>query len=946
MRSNSWSPVFWLAIVCLCGSAAAARGQTAASASVTGTVRDVQGLIMPGVTVDIRNHATNQLSEAVTDERGQFRVLYLPVGDYHLSAQVSGFTTANVNLSLSIGDQIDLPIVLRPAGLVFVDTVVGDTPLVETRRTELAAAITPHEVDSLPLNGRNYLDLALLAPNVSRTNLRSTDRFAETSAIPGTGVSVSGQRNLNNNFVVDGLSANDDAADLAGMYLSQEVVREFEVVTSGGGAEFGRASSGTISVVTRSGTNRNAGRAYEFFRNDRFDAQNPLATRKDPLNQNQFGLTFGGPIVRDRTFWFGNLERTQQDRTGIVTIAPASVSAVNAALDAAGYRGPRITTGNFSTGYTGNNAFLRVDHQAASGPRLQLRYNVYHVTSANARNVGGLSDVSRGAALDDTDHTAAASYLTTRSSGMINEARMQVTHSRLGAPVNDIVGPAVTIAGAATFGTATSSPTGRDTDVIQAVDTVTVQHGAHLVKTGVDLLYNRIDILFPGPLQGSYTFASLAAFQRGTYSQYQQAFGVPSLLQSNPNLALFAQDEWRLRADLTVDLGLRYDLQWLPQPIALDANNLSPRIGAAYAPGNGKTVYRASGGIYFDRVPLRATSNAIQRDGTTYQTAVLSFGQAGAPVWPAVLPAFPAGVLVSITNINPNVQNQYNQQAAVQVERGLGSRLSAQAGYSYVRGHGILMSRNVNVPTLTAPQAAALGVANLGRPNSAYGNISQYDALGDAWFHGLTLSLETRRAAWGGVRVSYTLSKAEDDAGNAFFQTPQTQNDILADKGPSDNDQRHRLVVSGTLGDASTAPGADGSSRLRRALGGMQIGWVYSYGTALPFNIVTGADNNNDTTVNDRPAGVGRNAGRMPCFADLTRACGTATFDMRLSRALSLSATNRVELMLEGFNLFNRANVVNVNNTIGNGATTSATFQQVTAVGDMRQLQLGVRWNF
>jgi hypothetical protein len=261
-----------------------------------------------------------------------------------------------------------VPIVLKPAGLVFVDTVVGGAPLVETRRTELASAITPHEVDSLPLNGRNYLDLALLAPNVSRTNLRTTDRFAETSAIPGTGVSVSGQRNLNNNFVVDGLSANDDAADLAGMYLSQEVVREFEVVTSGGGAEFGRASSGTISVVTQSGSNRNSGRAYEFFRNDRFDAQNPLATRKDPLNQHQFGLTFGGPIVRDRTFWFGNLERTQQDRTGIVTIAPASVTAVNAALDAAGYRGPRIATGNFATGYREQRGRSRRHQTASASP--------------------------------------------------------------------------------------------------------------------------------------------------------------------------------------------------------------------------------------------------------------------------------------------------------------------------------------------------------------------------------------------------------------------------------------------------------------------------------------------------------------------------------------------------------------------------------------------------
>ena len=121
---------------------------------------------------------------------------------------------------------------------------------------------------------------------------------------------------------------------------------------------------------------------------------------------------------------------------------------------------------------------------------------------------------------------------------------------------------------------------------------------------------------------------------------------------------------------------------------------------------------------------------------------------------------------------------------------------------------------------------------------------------------------------------------------------------------------------------------------------------VYAYGTALPFNVVTGADNNNDTTVNDRPAGVGRNSARMPCFSDLARTCGTSTLDMRISRALTFSTSQRIELMLEGFNLFNRTNVVNVNNTIGNGPVPAATFQQVTAVGDMRQFQLGVRWSF
>ena len=161
-------------------------------------------------------------------------------------------------------------------------------------------------------------------------------------------------------------------------------------------------------------------------------------------------------------------------------------------------------------------------------------------------------------------------------------------------------------------------------DVFQAVDTVTLQHGSHLAKVGAELLYNRVNIVFPGALQGAYTFTSLATFERGAYSQFQQAFGAPALLQSNPNLGLFIQDEWRVHSTLTIDAGLRYDLQWLPSPILLDTNNISPRIGAAFSPGDGKTVIRASAGVYFDRIPLRATSNAIQRDGTVYQTAVLS----------------------------------------------------------------------------------------------------------------------------------------------------------------------------------------------------------------------------------------------------------------------------------------------------------------------------------
>ena len=920
-----------MAIAIVLCSTSAAVAQAVSSASVTGTVRDESEAVVPGATVQIRSSDTNRMWQAITDDRGRFRLLYVPVGEYRLSVELAGFATVNVNLTLAIGQALDVPIVLKPAGVGESVQVVAPAPLVETRRVQVGHTITPYEVDTLPLNGRNYLDLALLAPNVSRTNTRSNDRFAETSAVPGTGISVAGQRNLGNSFIVDGLSANDDAADLAGTYYGEEVIREFQVVTSGGTAEFGRASAGTINIVTQSGTNQPRGRAYGFFRDDKLDARNPLATRQDPLTQSQYGLSFGGPIVKDRLFWFTNAERTQQHKTGIVTIPRGDVDAVNRALDAFGYRGPQLSTGEFSTGYTTTNLFGRVDGQAATATRVELRYSLYNVASPNARNVGGLFDVSRGSRLDDRDQTAAVGLLSSGSSTVVNETRAQYTRSRLGAPVNDLIGPAMTISGVANFGTATSSPTSRDLDVYEAADTLTVQRGAHLLKAGADLLYNRVTIAFPGALQGSYTFSSIANLQRGSYVQFQQAFGRPSFFQSNPNLGLFAQDEWRPRSDVTVNAGLRYDLQWLPDPIQLDANNVSPRIGIAWTPGDEQTVVRASGGVYFDRIPLRATSNALQRDGINYKVAVLSFGQAGAPLFPDVLPSFPSNLVTALTSIDPRIQDGYSQQFGLQIERGFGRVASATAGYSYLRGHDIVMSRNINVPTLTAAQAAALGVPNLGRPNPNFGNISQYQSVGDSWFNGLTLSLGTRPAAWGGARVSYTLSRALDDAGNAFFQTPQDNFNILDDKGPSDNDQRHRLVVSGTVG------GEPKESAVSRALAGVQIGYVFSFATGVPFNPVTGNDRNNDTTVNDRPIGVGRNSARQPA---------TSSLDLRVSRSFALGGRRRLEAMIEAFNLLNHVNILNVNNTFGPGATPNATYGQPTVAGDPRQLQLGVRWSF
>jgi hypothetical protein len=890
------------------------------SAALEGRVVDVTGAAVPGAVIVVTHVERAQSLQAVSDARGAYRFPVLSVGRHRVHVSLAGFASVERVLDLAVGDAITLPITLQIAGVAETVAIVGEAPAVDVSRSEVAERVTPLEISELPLNGRNYLDLALLAPGVNRTNARNTERFAETSAVPGTGLSVLGQRNIGNTFVVDGVSANDDAADLAGTYFSQEVIREFQVITNGASAEFGRSASGAFNIITQSGTNRPGGGGYLFLRDERLDARNAFATSRDPLSQQQFGVSAGGPLVMDRTFYFANVEQTRNRRTSYVSIADANVTAINEQLDGAGYPGPRVTTGPFATGYDTLNVFGRLDHQRSPSHLLSARYSFYDIGSDNARSVGGLNDVSRGTSLENRDQSAAFSSVVTSASGIVNEVRGQLWRSRLEAPPNDPTGPAIGIAGVGNFGSSTTSPTARRLDVYQVNDTLTLQRGDHLFKTGVDVLYNRLEIDFPGALAGSYTFSSLANFRNGVFTQFQQAFGNPLQAQDNPNLALFAQDEWRASDTLTLSAGLRYDVQGIADPVRTDWNNVSPRVGLAWAPGSHRTVVRGSMGLYFDRIPLRAVSNALQRDGSKYRVAVLSFGQPGAPVYPHVLSAFPGDVLTAITTIDPAIDSGESWQGSVQIEREIARGWVVTAAYQGLRGSNIIMSRNVNVPTLTPAAAAARGIPNLGRPDPDYANIARYGSLGRSQYDGLTLSSRVPHRAWGHTRVSYTFGRALDDAGNAFFSSPQDNFAIHEDWGPSDNDQRHRLAVSGV-------------AEARR----LQVAWLFTYGSPQPFNVVTGGDRNNDTNVNDRPAGVGRNSGVGFDYASL---------DVRLGYRLALLGRASAEISVDAFNVLNRTNLLFPNNTFGQGAVALASFGRATAAADPRQIQLGVRVRF
>src|SRR5262245_48149885 len=285
--------------------------QSLTGATVSGQVSDSSGAVISGAEVTIVNDNNGQLRKSASDAAGRFRFAYLPSGSYRVRVQAAGFSDEERRLNLLVGQAFEIPFELTVAKSSEIVSVSSEGPVVETARTQLSEVITPREVTNLPLNGRNYLDLALLVPGVSRTNTGASQRFAETSAVPGTGISVFGQRNLNNSFIVDGISANDDAAELAGSFYSQEVIREFQVVSSGV-AEFGRSSAGVINIITQSGTNNLHGDAYGFLRNQRMDANNPFSIAKLPLTQGQYGLSLGGPVVKDHTFYFGNFEQTRQ----------------------------------------------------------------------------------------------------------------------------------------------------------------------------------------------------------------------------------------------------------------------------------------------------------------------------------------------------------------------------------------------------------------------------------------------------------------------------------------------------------------------------------------------------------------------------------------------------------------------------------------------------------
>ena len=942
--------------------------ETINNASLSGRVTDPSGAVIAKASVSTRSIATGVIATTSTDAAGRFRFPYLQIGQYEVIVHDDGFADARRSLTLTIGAAFDLPVTLT-AGATQSLTVSAEAPVLEADRSQIAGTISQNEVANLPYNGRNFLDLALLVPGVSPTNTAANQLFAETSAVGGQGISVSSQRNFSNSFIIDGLSANDDAAGLVQTAFGLDVIREMQVVTSGGQAEFGRAIGGYLNFASRSGGNVLHGDLYSYLRDKNLNAQNALSQTQLPYTQTQSGASLSGPIRRDHTFYFGNFEQRQLNQTGIITISAANAAAINTVLKAVSYPGQTLNISTTSpTTIYGNpvrasNFFTRLDHKLSDRDQLSARYSLYHVSSINSRGAGSTSYTSAAASLEDLDQTIAVGNVLMISPRTANETRAQFTNSNLQAPANDPVGPAVSITGVASFGTLSGSPTGRYDRLFEIVNNLSHQAGPHALRAGVDFLFNDLTITFPQSIRGSYAFSSLANFQAGKYSTFTQSFGNTVVPQTNPNIGVFAQDEWKVSEKFAVNAGIRYDLQFL-KSLATDTNNVAPRVGFAYSPfASRKTVIRGSVGLFYDRIPLRALSNALESDqnttaisANTFTTIALSYGQAGAPTFPNIASDYtattiPSNLRLSLSTMDPHMKNAMSEQMSLEVDQQLTSTSNIAVSYQHLRGLHLLISVNLNTPTCYS----SVDPINLCRPNSAYANNKQYSSTADSYYDGLSISYVQRPVRWGSYRVSYTWSKAIDDVSEFFFSAPVNNFNLREDRSLSDDDQRHRFVFDGTV-HTSLEPAATLAQRFTH---GFQFGAILQYYSPLPFNIGTGQNSIQTTALRPCAPGyvltatasntcanalpgtmIGRNAGVG--FESLN-------VNLRLSRTIPLGERFKLQGIAEAFNAINHRNNQIPNTTFGTGTyptIPSATFGTPTAVGDPRSIQLAAKLSF
>jgi len=605
-------------LLALLGATAAAQ-VSKVSATLEGTLADSSGAVIPGAEIKLRNIETNQTRTVKTDGQCFYRASELMVGAYEARVDQNGFAPyRHTGVVLSIGQTTRLNIELAAGGATDAITVTDQPPVIDPSQPTITTTIETEKIAELPVRSRNYLNFVLLAPGVAS----STQPPASSAQTPlaDSGFTFGGLRARSNNLSIDGLDNNDEYTGGSRAELSLEIVREFQVVNNGLSAESGGASGGSINVVTKTGANVIHGDAFLFAQTGALNARSPLSTtsRKPDLSRYRTGFAIGGPLIKDRAFYYTAFEQERTRTESGSDLDPGTVSAINQFLSGGAF--PRLTTRRIATGFfpvtrAETEVSGKINHQFNERRSAMLRYAFTNNREAgDSFNTSGLTDASARGSSFTADHALVGSFVSLIGEKAVSDLRFQVATRRVALRANEQVGPEIDINGLINFGRPYEGNSRRRENHYQLSYTLTLTEGTHLLISGLTVNRVRLKSLAPDGFGAVYLFGGLTDFFAGNANSYRQAFGDASTNFAVTNYGGFIQDHWSVSKRLTVDLGLRYDFERLPKGFNQDTNNISPRIGLAYSPSSSWAL-RAGFGIFYDRYVLAFLNRAVEKDG-------------------------------------------------------------------------------------------------------------------------------------------------------------------------------------------------------------------------------------------------------------------------------------------------------------------------------------------
>jgi hypothetical protein len=946
------------------------NAQVNASGSLIGTVTDRSGAVVPAAQVRINNKETGNGRESVTNDSGQYRFDLLPPGTYQVTITMKGFAVAKFdNVGLAVSQTTTINAVLEPSTQSETITVeAAGVPMIDTQKSDESLAVTPRMIEELPLNGRDFVNLAYLAPGA-----RPVNSYDPTKNRVGV-FSVDGSGGRNVNVTVNGIDDKDNTVGGPVMQLPLEAVAELDIKTQRFSAANGRSEGAAITAVTKSGTNQLHGSLYLFDRNEALNANDYFSeqggTPKSPYGRQQFGGSIGGPVRKDKDFLFFALER-EREATSLVE-NPALYQQLVLAKPIGAQPAPTIPTPYFDWRYSG-----RWDH------RINDRNNIFFSYTSQQNN--GLNDQS-GAGNDLTAGNFTTNRLILSSINLNSVITPTVVNAfTVGYQYwNNVIDstmrlPTVNFASGEYFGTNGNVPQQSFQKKWQFKDDLSITRGRHNFKLGFDYLKEpTLGGFFEFNPTPSVTFLDDPTTILSNTAKYPQGFSTPGAVigmseaAGNPYfdlstqmLGLYFQDDWKISRHLTLNLGLRWDkdfnlvgasaqggsrtyqeLKAIGSPYAGvpkdDNKDFSPRIGFAWdLTGSGKHIVRGGFGLYYGQIFENIPLFMVQQANPTIFATVLSLSSAGpgdpnADVVPGTgkqlsqfrygidpippIPAPPTSLPAGSTGrlMNPDYHNPYTEQFNIGYAWSLNSANVIEVDYVHVLGlresKGININpKNPNIsggPRILTPAFTAAGVPVLG-------TVSDNFSVGRSRYDGFNVSYRRRLTHRFSMNASYVLSRAVSYAGVAqgFGNAPTDLYNWFAphDFGPGPNDERHRFVISGLVqlpwGFRFAPIMQLASARPFSATQGIDY---FGYGATNGYAVLLKSDPTNwKATATYSATQIRSCLADGSCYEssyDALRGQNFYQLDTRISRLFRFKDRLNLEFMFQAFDLTNRAN--------------------------------------